>query len=1136
METEASENNDIAIAVGRLVEVQSRTWPGINKPGGVARVTCVSREEEGEKITHVDVRYILGSSKEKQVPVEYVALAPQYEIYNQTKGGERSTLRDRSMLLGRCRRCGSLRTDCGSCDWATEEQQQEKMAIQRRSRQARKKNDDHYDDSSSSEVGSSSSSSSSEEDVLLEELLKQNQRKYRRYLRNKMAFSKTFKLSQRKEKKKSTVQESSYSSPEEDANTNNRYRDYLRNKARWKRQQRVNKPKRRHHASVLESLTTLSTTSSDDGTPPRPSKKEHQQTQNKTSDDCGSPVSRKHSDGQSFPANSSLMVGAAVYSSSEDDDDAVFSEPRYDGDSSTNEEDLLHALPLHSLESSLREDDKDDNMIALSQFIQPEGQEVAEKLPQDVVDQTSGLDYQELPRFFDTTAEKLEELITDYKLAIARLTRCQRQLGLSFVTRKAIIDPSQLLVQCQEMFSNVRTELIRNGTDQCRVALYKLMDDRMYRKNRRSLSVKQRRLCRASGITEARNLRLDALEDRVEDLVQTLKQVAQKCQEHIADQEEDDEQLNVMATQDNHEDYTKPFEPIDQESPDKQDPPSPLFHPHMHAQRVKKTRTTVIVNQAKKRTIKTTSSTRNKKRSKSSSKNNSLSGITTTMRTMRKEIVGSHPTHIEMGIVENEDEMREEEDGKPQRNVFLHTEASDEPSVATSTNVASNRATSGERRTHYSSFSRRIRGGKENQVPTFDLFSLETNWQSRQIYSTGRKYHNHNRIPISQRMQTFLDANYHNGDYYSTRTDKGKRLTRRWRNKPEMSKTTRQQVTHRNNRDVSTASAATDPKRWQRHEQHSSLSVPTYEDGASNRSAGPVELQEENDECETIATNFDKDNDVFVSNSTRIYPLSAEEVFAQFHHTTRPQSRSSNTGEQEHEPAPSTTMAISKVCLQVKDDYPSPSCSGLLKRLQGSLTSPENVSICLLTGLELLQQHGESSLQELISSQDFHKLQTHVQVLATSLLALDKIGSTTTFPVHHGMLENITSNRQGFIDLLVLQLVDSVYAMLHPKAWSLNISKSSNQVLHMLCPLKNALERTIKTSLVEVACKCIIERLESQQWRRGDNDKLFVSCLNSHIWKDYLDTGRIPPKPKGMYMLSLSSFSIERNCSCLHFH
>ena len=62
------------ITKGSIVVVESRTWPGSNKPGGVARVTAV-HNETGIPIPKkkYDVSYVLGG-KEKGVEEEYVRL------------------------------------------------------------------------------------------------------------------------------------------------------------------------------------------------------------------------------------------------------------------------------------------------------------------------------------------------------------------------------------------------------------------------------------------------------------------------------------------------------------------------------------------------------------------------------------------------------------------------------------------------------------------------------------------------------------------------------------------------------------------------------------------------------------------------------------------------------------------------------------------------------------------------------------------------------------------------------------------------------------------------------------------------------------------------------------------------------
>jgi hypothetical protein len=217
------EDDYYPIVENAMVEVLPRTWPGINKIGGIARVTkchyttssCTSNfvasaspsklsqsadrnDEGGEernrnaaaiagssssesaelvgnqscceklKLTHVDVRYVVMGGREKMVPLEYCKPAPQYDHQklmlqgrdtygnnsiiasgsgntgnghpgHETSGalGEglsskriRLNLRDRSSLLGRCKLCGSLRSDCGSCDWVAEERK--RLELQQR--------------------------------------------------------------------------------------------------------------------------------------------------------------------------------------------------------------------------------------------------------------------------------------------------------------------------------------------------------------------------------------------------------------------------------------------------------------------------------------------------------------------------------------------------------------------------------------------------------------------------------------------------------------------------------------------------------------------------------------------------------------------------------------------------------------------------------------------------------------------------------------------------------------------------------------------------------------------------------------------------------------------------------------------
>lgn len=72
--------------IGTLVNVESRTWAGINKPGGVGRVTGFDLEDRT-----IDIRYVLGGV-EKAVDVEYVE-EHKFEGDDSDNGGDGRNVR-----------------------------------------------------------------------------------------------------------------------------------------------------------------------------------------------------------------------------------------------------------------------------------------------------------------------------------------------------------------------------------------------------------------------------------------------------------------------------------------------------------------------------------------------------------------------------------------------------------------------------------------------------------------------------------------------------------------------------------------------------------------------------------------------------------------------------------------------------------------------------------------------------------------------------------------------------------------------------------------------------------------------------------------------------------------------------------
>jgi hypothetical protein len=75
--SEHTQEQNACIGVGSVVVVESRMWPGVNKPGGVGRVTNIYPPEGPEAdgfVKKYDITYILGG-KEEKVEEEYVSLS-----------------------------------------------------------------------------------------------------------------------------------------------------------------------------------------------------------------------------------------------------------------------------------------------------------------------------------------------------------------------------------------------------------------------------------------------------------------------------------------------------------------------------------------------------------------------------------------------------------------------------------------------------------------------------------------------------------------------------------------------------------------------------------------------------------------------------------------------------------------------------------------------------------------------------------------------------------------------------------------------------------------------------------------------------------------------------------------------------
>jgi hypothetical protein len=427
-EQQTSVADEDAFTVGKIVQVEARTWPGINKHGGIGRITQLHYGEDG-KVTSVDVRYTVVGGRERHVPIEHVEAAPEFDVstknnnagdsFQVTGGQQRNQLRDRSGLLGRCKRCGSLRADCGSCDWMEEERVAEEARNQpeqtvdanvegtRRKIQARKRKRM----TQISEEESLSSSSSDEEQDDAEDVRRRRYRSLKPYWARLM--------------NDSASDSDGQSSEDSDLNdpmlarlaelTRKRRENKRRLAKKYAEATKKKQPKRRPRKTGLSSLESLKQlqVSSRVGTATTSPKRSATQPPDDI-DESPSPIV--------LPAPEPQIEVEDV------------------GDSEVSSEDgLPPPLPLSPTQEQQEETSAEDDSAEIQVdspgmgtapdtildlegigFIQPEGQAAAEHLPSDIIDRTQSIPYKDLPSFFDKLLKELtNETIPDSNLALA---------------------------------------------------------------------------------------------------------------------------------------------------------------------------------------------------------------------------------------------------------------------------------------------------------------------------------------------------------------------------------------------------------------------------------------------------------------------------------------------------------------------------------------------------------------------------------------------------------------------------------------------------------------------------------------------------------------------------------------------
>lgn len=250
---------------------------------------------------------------------------------------------------------------------------------------------------------------------------------------------------------------------------------------------------------------------------------------------------------------------------------------------------------------------------------------------------------------------------------------------------------------------------------------------------------------------------------------------------------------------------------------------------------------------------------------------------------------------------------------------------------------------------------------------------------------------------------------------------------------------------------------------------------------------------------------------------------------------------------------PANSGSLTDLCKALSDSYPSENNRSTLKRIimmlqtqplippSGSDSPPaipeHGFLIVLKTILNILVTHGSLLLQAFVSNNCSQRpsatLSVHIGLLVTALRILglyskpereemvdtvrslyDDEDSAITFRIFFSSDGNRIN--KSFLDFLLLQLVDSIYSLVHPSAWSIRLTNPS-KVLRDLEPLRNAVSEHVP--LMERVCEMLTNQLAIQKWRSMDEPLngqcyAFVSTVDPEAWRAFLISGKPPAHPE----------------------
>ena len=1124
-------NDLLLFAVGQLVHVERRAWPGINQPGGVGRIGEVSvsspspspqEQPTRSRRVLVSVRYVLDGRYEKSIDTKYV------RIHNQSAGRD---LRDRGMLLGRCQRCGSLRRDCGSCDvWTQLPSSMNQSETTTKVVGSKKKKAPPHSKAKDTTEDDDDDDDTDSIDAMLEEIkafnpmgrkLKTLQKKAKLLLfgQNDDDDNDDFMQTASRRRGEKPQQRATDWTLDPIGSENGLDSDSDRDEGHHRHdvhqgdsispdsasdddscllqellasqkpssvpqtggvmaniKARRKAKDHRHKPSILERIgapTEVGLQSNAIKQPNKPAIESHR-THGHNNDNTDNsfktwtPLRPSSTSHPTIATPSSALSFASRDTKESEENDS--SQKQHRERDFTPPTDQVQRMSMNYRKTDIldaTQQDDDLTIVCDQQFIQPEGN--AEEMPSDIVDQTKNLPFRELPAFFDRLVHGLEtDLIPKARQQLAEM---EAQLNNSSKTERIIPyeqEVSEHLKMANETYQHLLVVLVQQGRDQCQNALRKATNRRRYRKNKGSMTARQLEEFRGAKL-EAREMRYDQLNDNLEEILAECRH----CIQNLEDEMEQQQQHRTDEEKEEDDDDDRWVDPPAAGEDDLGGVGEITTTAQQQSLDDSMTRPLSPFDphqhaRVKKRHKQSTATFSHKTRAANTNKHKLSKG------TQKRETSSGLQPGDKIVVLRNRL-------GTAQRD-GLDEDGNSDCAISIDKQADPNSFANSEEQEDQTGGHTLIIHGGTSTTPTINQSAAQERGNSSSV-QTGRS----------------LDVQDPNGS--------GSRISR---------------IDERQRSGSGDIERAVQrPQRQERHRDSSAVSTMEKFLKANAEHVPPPARDKENNDMEP-RHNGHKTN--ARKRSGQEMTLSNDSASEEVNRVQMVFSALRKRSKTEHgldprptiQPTQATQSIVQSICDTISKDYPNSTCCKSLAQLTdllhfGSLEQDAVSCIRLAFMVAFRSQRGKRILQELISTNS-PELDGHVSLLvaATALLSFIRDKQLST----QGADDIFSAPYSGlFLDAVICQFVEAVFSTYLPSAWALG---SSTGLAHTRDHLERLLSSlSLHVNMVERTSRCLLQELRTQQWRVGFNqDCVFLSCFDPERWSSLLDCSKSTQLPR----------------------